>query len=148
MSFRPEERGVGRCATGGRGASRAGRAIVLLCLTLGLGGCTGVLWSTSTWRSGPERAARPVVGELPGTKAEVLARLGPPSEIRPLEGGDLFLYRLQRARREILDLNTAFLGVGGMSLYADIQGEVVDQVLYVRFDSAGRVLDFTATRPR
>jgi hypothetical protein len=48
----------------------------------------------------------------------------------------------------VLDINTRFLGVGGVSLYADIQGESVDQVLYVRFDREGRVLDFTATRRR
>lgn len=124
------------------------RPAVLACLLVGLGGCTGALWSTSEWRAGPERAEGPPPAERPTTKAEVLTALGPPSEIRPLEGGDLFLYRLQRARREVLDLNTGFLGVGGMSLYADIEGEVVDQVLYVRFDRAGRVLEFTATRQR
>jgi hypothetical protein len=131
-----------------RRAVRSVARVVVVAALAGLAGCTGALWSTSAWRSGPERAAEPVPAVMSGTKAEVLARLGPPSEIRPLEGGDLFLYRLQRARREVLDINTQLLGIGGVSLYADIQGEVVDQVLYVRFDRTGRVLDFTATRQR
>lgn len=134
------------------GAARGVARGVALGLVLGLpgalAGCTGALWSTTAWRSGPERAAAPLPAAPPSTKAEVLALLGPPSEIRPLEGGDLFLYRLQRSRREVFDVNTRLLGVGGVSLYADIEGEVVDQVLYVRFDSRGRVLDYTSTRPR
>lgn len=80
-------------------------------------------------------------GPPPATKAEALARLGPPLEVLPGQQGDLFVWRLRRSDVRSWNLNTGWLGVMGVPIYADIDAGRHDVVLLLAFDAQGRVVE-------
>jgi hypothetical protein len=131
-----------------RDAPAAVAALVLgLAAGVGATGCTGALYSRRDVTAGQPLAARESVVTA-GTKAEVLAVLGPPGEVLPLAEGDLFIYRLRSSRWRVFDLHTGLVGAPRLSLYADLEGSDRDEALSVRFDREGRVLDVATTRGR
>jgi hypothetical protein len=125
---------------------RIGAALALsaaLCST----GCTGALLSHMSFRSGPAAgtyqggAAQP---PMRLTKADVLSRFGAPGDVIPQAGGDIFVYRLRQADLEVLNLNPAIVLGLGFTLYAQVEGVRVADVLYIHFDEDGRVRDISS----
>jgi len=123
---------------------------IALCAT-GCSGAlfTGALFTHMTFRSGPAAGAH-VGGDgaaLPPmrlTKADVLARFGAPGEVIPQAGGDIFVYRLRQADLEVLNLNPAVVLGLGFTVYAQVEGVQVADVLYIHFDETGQVRDISS----
>ena len=67
------------------------------------------------------------------TKAEVLAHLGPPNEIRRQFDGDLFIYRTDESRSETLLLIPFF------PIYSKSKGEARFDLVSLLFDRQGRL---------
>jgi hypothetical protein len=118
-----------------------------LAAALGATGCTGALFSHMTFRSGPE--ARVYDGDASRapmrlTKADVLSRFGAPGDVIPQAGGDIFVYRLHQADLEVLNLNPAIVLGFGFTVYAQVEGVKVADVLYIHFDEEGQVRDISS----
>ncbi|MHC4846042.1 MAG: hypothetical protein ACYTCU_07755, partial [Planctomycetota bacterium] len=121
-------------------------ASLALAAALGSTGCTGALFSHMTFRSGPEAGTyESGVAQAPMrlTKPDVLARFGAPSDVIPQAGGDIFVYRLRQADLEVLNLNPAIVLGFGFTVYAQVQGVKVADVLYIHFDETGQVRDIS-----
>jgi outer membrane protein assembly factor BamE (lipoprotein component of BamABCDE complex) len=121
------------------------RTLLLVAAVLVTPGCSGALYSRREVTTGQPRAEHRADVAVGSSKAEVLATLGPPGEVLPLAGGDLFVYRLRRSRWRTFDLNTGLVGWPRMSLFADLQGGNRDDALTVRFDTTGRVVDVASS---
>jgi hypothetical protein len=134
-----------------RTAFAAARLLAFPALLALLCGCTGALWTTSSFRSGAPARGGSLAETLSGSgavaKADVLAALGPPGEVLPLAAGDVFVYRVRRSDVDVLNLNTSILTGVFVPIYARIAGSQADDILYVMFDDAGRVRDVARAPP-
>jgi len=142
----------------GAPAGFRGRA-ALVALALQLTGCSGALYSEFDFRTGqPVRngslaaawaagAPDAATAGAPASKAAVLAALGPPGEVLPLDNGDVFVYRLRLTDVDVLNLNTSIFTGIVVPIYARIEGRQRDDVLYVQFNAAGRVTAVSEAAP-
>ncbi len=111
--------------------------------------CGGSVFQQSRFLGGQDRTeawGKLVRGEdASRTKAEILASLGPPEEVVPLAGGDIFVYRLRNVATDVFQLNSGMFGAGSLPIYARVSGRRVDQVVFVRFDRLGQVVDISSS---
>jgi hypothetical protein len=107
--------------------------LILLC---GLTGCTGALFTEIEYREGHVPPAPETRLE---TKADVLDVLGAPQSYLAQRNGDVFVYRLSDVDIEVLNLNTGIFTGVFVPIYARLDGEQLDRLVFVFFDTDGRV---------
>ena len=107
--------------------------LILLC---GLTSCTGALFTEIEYREGHVPPAPETRLE---TKADVLGFLGAPQSYLAQRDGDVFVYRLSNVNIEVLNLNTRIFTLVIVPIYARLDGEQLDRLVFVFFDTDGRV---------
>ncbi len=124
------------------------QAGLLVAVALACAGCSGALVSRIRYEEGHAPAVRSLDGAVQraADKAAVLERLGPPVEILPQADGDIFVYRLSRTEMDVINVNASIFTGIVLPFYADVDGTQTDQVVYVFFDSKGRVRDVSMRR--
>ena len=107
--------------------------LILLC---SLTSCTGALFTEIEYREGHVPPAPETRLE---TKADVLEFLGAPQSFLAQRDGDVFVYRLSDVDIEVLNLNVRIVPGVFVPIYARLDGEQLDRLVFVFFDTEGRV---------